>query len=204
MTNIRPIIHIVDDDPSFRAAVAELLTAFDYRVALYESATLLLEKLPADEPGCILLDLQMSELDGIQLQDKLTERQFGMPIVFVTGYGDIPTSVQAIKAGAEDFLTKPVPQEKLFAAIERAIDRYHGLREHDNRIAGLRLLMSRLTPREHEVFVMLVHGLLNKQIAHALRTSERTIKFHRQNIMKKVQVQSFPQLLLFCEVAPFL
>jgi FixJ family two-component response regulator len=199
MTNARPIIHIVDDDPSFRSAVAELLTAFDYRVALYDSATQLLEKPLAEEPGCILLDLQMAGLNGMQLQDQLTARGVRLPIVFVTGYGDIPTSVRAIKGGAEDFLAKPVPKEKLLAAIGRAHDRCLKLREEDDRLAAMRGLVSRLTVREHEVFIKLVKGLLNKQIAHALGTSERTIKFHRQNIMQKCQVQSLPQLVLIAE-----
>jgi len=195
----QPIIHVVDDDPSFRASTGELLTAFRYRVALYESAAQLLEKPPTSEDGCILLDLQMKGLNGLQLQDELLARQIKLPIVFVTAYGDIPASVQAIKAGAEDFLTKPVPKERLFVAIGRALERSKQVREQDDRHALLRALVSQLTPREYEIFDMLVHGKLNKEIAHALGTAERTIKFHRQHVMQKCQAKSLPQLVLMAE-----
>ena len=118
---VSPIIHIVDDDASFRTAISDLLIACGYRVALYESATQLLKTPPSGEPACILLDVQMAGLSGPQLQDRLAESGSRLPIVFVTGHGDIPTSVQTIKAGAEDFLAKPVPKEKLLDAIERAL-----------------------------------------------------------------------------------
>lgn len=199
MTSSRAIIHVVDDDPSFRTSLGELLTAFEYRVALYASAIEFLESRPADHLGCILLDLQMAGLNGIQLQDELFARQIRLPIVFVTGHGDIPTSVQAIKAGAEDFLTKPVSEEKLFAAIDRALAHYQEVREHYDRDALLKALVSQLTPRENEVFALLVHGKLNKEISHTLGATERTIKFHRQNIMRKCQVQSLSELVLIAE-----
>ena len=189
----------MDDDPSFRAAIGELLSAFDYRVALYESAKQLLAKAPVDEFGCILLDLQMSDVNGIQLQDELSARGIRLPVVFVTGYGDIPTSVQAIKAGADDFLTKPVPKEKLFAAIDRALERYRDVRKEDEWHALVKTFVSLLTPREYEVFIMVVHGKLNKEIAYALGTSERTIKFHRHNIMHKCQAKSLSQLVLMAK-----
>ena len=126
MTNALPIVHVVDDDASFRTAIGDLLRACGYSVALYESATQLLKMLPGDEPGCILLDVQMAGLSGLQLQDRLAQLDHRLPIVFVTGHGDIPTSVQAIKAGAEDFLTKPVAKEKLLEAIERALAALRG------------------------------------------------------------------------------
>jgi FixJ family two-component response regulator len=122
-----------------------------------------------------------------------------LPIVFLTGYGDVPTSVRAIKAGAEDFLTKPVPKKDLLAAIERALSRYREMRDHDSRIAALRLLVSRLTPRESEVFALVVRGMLNKQIAHKLGTAERTIKAHRQQVMEKCEVHSLAELVLLAE-----
>lgn len=122
-----------------------------------------------------------------------------LPIVFVTGRGDIPTSVRTIKAGAEDFLTKPVPKELLLAAIKRALDRSEEMRVQDSRIALLRSLLSRLTPREHEVFMLLVRGNPHKQIAHALGTSERTIKMHRHNVMQKFEVQSLAELAVIAE-----
>src|SRR6266851_45766 len=121
VTPAPPIVHVVDDDPSFRAAIARLLRASGYQVTLYGSASELLEKLPGSAPGCILLDVKMSGLNGPQLQERLGEIGHKLPIVFLTGHGDVPTSVRAIKAGAEDFLIKPVPQKELLAAIERAL-----------------------------------------------------------------------------------
>jgi FixJ family two-component response regulator len=197
--NAPPIIHVVDDDASFRAAIARLLAASGYHVALYNSASDLLEKLPGGEPGCILLDVKMSGLNGPQLQERLREIGHKLPIVFLTGHGDVPTSVRAIKAGAEDFLTKPVPKKDLLAAIERALNRYEEIRDHDNRIAALQSLVSRLTPREKEVFALVVRGKLNKQIAHELDIAERTIKAHRQQIMEKCEVQSLAELVLIAE-----
>ena len=194
-----PIIHIVDDDASFRTATGELLSACGYRIALYESAKQLLKTPLGGEPACILLDVQMAGLSGPQLRDHLAELGCQLPIVFITGHGDIPTSVQTIKAGAEDFLAKPVPKERLLGAIERALARYEKMREQDSRIAALRSLHSRLTPREHEVFALLVRGKPHKQIAHALGTSERTVKMHRHSIMQKFEVQSLAELAVIAE-----
>jgi FixJ family two-component response regulator len=199
LTAVPPIIHVVDDDAVFRAAIARLLAASGYQVSLYGSAAELLEKLPGGAPGCILLDVKMSGLNGPQLQERLGKLGHRLPIVFLTGYGDVPTSVRAIKAGAEDFLTKPVPKKDLLAAIERALSRYREMRDHDSRIAALRLLVSRLTPRESEVFALVVRGMLNKQIAHKLGTAERTIKAHRQQVMEKCEVHSLAELVLLAE-----
>jgi FixJ family two-component response regulator len=195
-----PIIHVVDDDRSFRRAMGDLLSACGYRVALYESATQLLKApLPSGEPACILLDVQMVGLSGPQLQAHLTDLGCRLPIVFITGHGDIPTTVQTIKAGADDFLTKPVLKETLLRAIERALVRYGDMREQDNRLAALRSLHSQLTPREHEVFALLVRGKPHKQIAYALGTSERTVKMHRHNVMQKFRIQSLAELAVIAE-----
>jgi FixJ family two-component response regulator len=199
MTVAPPIVHVVDDDAAFRAAIARLLGASGYQVALYSSASELLEKLPDGGPGCILLDVKMSGLNGPQLQERLGEIGYKLPIVFLTGHGDVPTSVRAIKAGAEDFLTKPVPKKDLLAAIEHALNRYEEIRDHDSRIAALRSLVSRLTPREKEVFARVVRGKLNKQIAHELEIAERTIKAHRQQVMEKCEVQTLAELVLIAE-----
>jgi RNA polymerase sigma factor (sigma-70 family) len=199
MTIVPPVIHVVDDDSSFRAGIARLLAASGYQVAQYGSASELLERLPGGEPGCILLDVKMSGLNGPQLQERLGRLGHKLPIVFLTGYADIGTSVRAIKAGAEDFLTKPVPKKDLLAAIERALNRYEEMREHDSRIATLRSLVSRLTPRENEVFALVVRGMPNKQIAHQLGIGERTIKAHRQQVMEKCEVQSLAELVLIAE-----
>jgi FixJ family two-component response regulator len=194
-----PIVHVVDDDAAFRAAIARLLGASGYEVALYESAGDLLERLPGGAPGCILLDVKMSGLNGPELQERLREIGHRLPIVFLTGYGDVPTSVRAIKAGAEDFLTKPVPKKDLLAAIERALDRYERIRDQDSRTAVLQSLVSRLTARENEVFALVVRGKLNKQIAHELDVAERTVKAHRQQVMEKCEVQTLAELVLIAE-----
>jgi RNA polymerase sigma factor (sigma-70 family) len=199
MPNVSPIIHIVDDDASFRVAVGELLGAFGYRVALYASARHLLETPLSGEPACILLDVQMAGLSGPQLQRRIAELGFRLPIIFVTGHGDIPTTVQTIKAGAEDFLTKPVLKEQLLEAIKRALARYEQVREQDSQRAALHSAFSRLTPREHEVFELLVRGNPHKRIAYALGTSERTVKMHRHNVMLKLGVQSLAQLAVIAE-----
>jgi len=194
-----PIVHVVDDDAAFRAAIARLLCASGYQVELYSSASELLEKLPGGEPGCILLDVKMSGLSGPQLQDRLGELGYRLPIVFLTGHGDVPTSVRAIKTGADDFLTKPAPKKDLLAAIKRALARYEEMRDRNSRIAALQSLVLSLTPREREVFALVVRGKLNKQIAHELGTAERTIKAHRQQVMEKCKVQSLAELVLIAE-----
>ena len=199
MAATAPTVHIVDDDAPFRTAVRRVLDASGYRVALYDSAEQLLAKLPAGEPGCILLDVRMPGLSGPQLQERLAELGNRVPIVFLTGHGDIPMSVQAIKAGAEDFLTKPVAREKLVAAVERALTRDAQQRAHDSELDGLRARVSRLTPRESEVFALVVRGKLNKQIAGELGTAERTGKAHRQKVMEKCEAQSLAELVRMAE-----
>jgi len=199
MTNALPIVHVVDDDASFRTAMGELLSVCGYRVELAGSAEQLLASAFDREPACILLDVKMAGISGPQLQDRLTELGCRHPIIFITGHGDIATSVQAIKAGAEDFLTKPVAKEKLVDVINRALRRYEDRRERDARIDTLRALFSRLTSREREVFGLLVRGKPHKQIAYALGTSERTIKLHRHNVMEKFQVQSLAELAVIAE-----
>jgi FixJ family two-component response regulator len=194
-----PTIHIVDDDASFRAAIGDLLCACDYRVALYESAISLLEQPPLDEPACILLDVQMAGLSGPQVQDQLSHQGSTIPIVFVTGHGDIPTTVQAIKAGAEDVLTKPVSAAQLVEAIEAALARGEEARRRNSRLAVLRSQLARLTTRERAVFTLLARGRLHKQIAYELGTTERTVKFHRHNVLQKFGVRSLADLAVIAE-----
>jgi RNA polymerase sigma factor (sigma-70 family) len=194
------LIYVVDDDEAFRRTVGRLLRTCGYEVALYESATQLLEQLPDEaSPGCILLDVRIPGLSGPELQDRLAERGSTLPIVFLTGHGDIPTTVQAIKAGAEDFLTKPVPKDRLLGAIERALKKAHATREQRDRIRALRSLVAALTPRERQVFERVVRGKLNKEIAHELGTTERTIKAHRQKVMDKIQARTFAELVSIAE-----
>src|ERR1039457_5036931 len=150
MSNIAPIIHIIDDDASFRTAMGDLLRACDYRVAHYESAAQFLERKPSDELACILLDVHIAGLSGPQLQDHLTGLDSELPIIFVTGDGDIPTSVQTIKSGAEDFLAKRIAKDRLLKVVERALLHSVELRDRGGQVAIMRSLVSRLTPREHE------------------------------------------------------
>jgi FixJ family two-component response regulator len=189
-----PVIHVVDDDPGFRTAIGDLLRACDYRVELHESAAGLLEKPPGAELACILLDVQMAGCTGPQLQDQLAALGKTPPIIFVTGYGDIPTTVRTIKAGAEDFLTKPVSKARLLETIERALVHGEEARERDGRAAALRSILARLTAREHDVFALLARGKPHKQIAYALGISERTVKFHRRNVLQKFGAHSLADL----------
>ena len=194
-----PVIHVVDDDPSFRVGISRLLKSCGYEVAEYESASCFLRAIENARPGCIVLDVQMPVLGGLQLQDELAKLSRSWPIVFMTGHGDIPTSVRAIKAGAEDFLSKPVSKETLLKAIERALVHYAAIQQSQDELNSLRSLISTLTPREAEVFALMVRGKLNKQIAHQLGTSDRTVKAHRHVVMQKLQAQSFAEVVSIAE-----
>lgn len=199
MTSRTPIVHVVDDDASFRNAIGRFLRSAGYQVALYEFGDQFLDDPAGKEPGCILLDLQMSGLDGLQLQDRLHQLDLILPIVFLTGYADVPLSVRAMKAGAQDFLSKPVEENTLLEAVEHALERYRERRDQQDRANALRALVASLTPRESEVFSFVVRGKLNKQIAFDLGTSERTIKAHRQSIMHKLQVRSLAEAVSIAE-----
>jgi FixJ family two-component response regulator len=194
-----PVIHVVDDDKSFRAAISRLLKASGYEVVNYDSATCFLRSIEHSRPGCIVLDVQMPTLGGLRLQEELVKLSHAWPIIFLTGHGDIPTSVLAIKAGAEDFLTKPVPSKILLAAIDRALLRYESLQKNHDQLSSFKSLIATLTPRESEVFALMVRGKLNKQIAFQLGTSERTIKAHRHMVMHKLNVQSFAEAVSMAE-----
>jgi RNA polymerase sigma factor (sigma-70 family) len=199
MTAETPIIHVVDDDASFRTAVARLLRASGYQVALHQSAAQLLQAPPAATSGCILLDVRMPGLSGTELQARLAAMGNSLPIVFLTGHGDVPTGVRAIKAGAEDFLLKPVSKKALTEAIERALVRCEQTRERTRRLDSMRALVATFTPRESEVFTLIVRGKPNKQIAYELGTSERTVKAHRHAVMQKLKVQSLAEAVSIAE-----
>jgi RNA polymerase sigma factor (sigma-70 family) len=193
-------VHVVDDDASFRTAVERRLKKAGYAVATYPSAQQLLDHLPnEDQPGCILLDVRIPDLSGPELQDRLGKVGSTLPIVFLTGYADVPTTVRAIKAGAEDFLTKPVSSEQLLHAIERAIARHEVSRGVKRKLDALHELLATLTPRERQVFERVVQGRINKQIAQQLGATERTIKAHRHRVMEKMKVQSLAELVSIAE-----
>ncbi|WFU75525.1 response regulator [Bradyrhizobium sp. CB2312] len=194
-----PSVYVVDDDQSFRSGLGELLTACGYRVILCETAQQLLNHPLQDEAGCILLDLQMPGLSGFELQQVLADRNCSLPIVFISGHGDIPITVQTIKAGAEDFLTKPISQPRLLEAIERALARVEALRGLQGEKAALTARLQTLTPRERQVFDQLVRGLPHKQISHLLGISERTVKLHRHEVVRKLQVRSLAELAAIAE-----
>jgi FixJ family two-component response regulator len=193
-------VHIVDDDASFRTAMELRLRHAGYEVATYASAQHLLDRLPSeDEPGCILLDVRIPGLSGPELQERLNELGSTLPIIFVTGYPDVRTTVHAIKAGAEDFLTKPIPSDQLLQAVERAIARHNATYRLKGTLDAVRSRIATLTPREREVFELVIRGNTNKQVARALGGSERTIKAHRHRAMVKMQVQSLAELVSLAE-----
>jgi FixJ family two-component response regulator len=191
-----PLIHVIDDDPSLRVALSRLLTASGYRVALYESAGKFLEGSVIDRPSCILLDVSMPDLDGLQLLEQLNEANDRLPIIFLTGNGNIPMSVRAIKAGAEDFLAKPVQKEDLLCAIESALANCRKLYIQREQIQKLECSIKQLTIREQEVFNLLILGMLNKQVGFALGMTERTVKAHRRRITEKLGVKSIAEMVL--------
>lgn len=193
-------VHVVDDDAFFRTALERRLKKAGYAVATYPSALQLLDRLPDEtEPGCILLDVRIPGLSGPELQDRLGKLGSILPIVFLTGYADVRTTVRTIKAGAEDFLTKPVSSEQLLHTIEQAMARHSAARETKRKLDSLRELLTTLTPRERQVFELVVQGKINKQIGHRLGATERTIKAHRHRVMEKMKVQSLAELVSIAE-----
>jgi RNA polymerase sigma factor (sigma-70 family) len=194
------IVHVVDDDASFRTAIQRLLETAGYRVVTYPSAQQLLDQRPDENSrSCILLDVRLPGLSGPELQSRLSELGSTLPIIFLTGYPDISATVKVIKAGADNVLTKPVGSDELLRAIQRAIARHDTERALNSELEALRARLSTLTPRQRQVFEMVVRGRTNKHAARELGCSERTIKAHRQMIMEKMQVQTVPQLVTIAE-----
>jgi len=194
------VVHIVDDDESFRKAIERNLKHAGYEVATYASAEHLLDRLPSESmPGCILLDVRIPGLSGPELQERLSELGSTLPIIFLTGYPDVRTTVRAIKAGADDFLTKPVSSEELLQAVRRAIAHHEVTRGLKSKLDKVLAHVSALTPREREVFELVVRGDTNKQVARALGCTERTIKAHRHRVMEKMRAQSLAELVSLAE-----
>lgn len=187
------LVRVVDDDPSFLRAVTRRLEAAGFEVAGFSSAEAFLAR-PGAAPGCVVVDLRMGGQSGLQLQEAVARSEEPLPVVFLTGHGDIQSSVRAMKQGAVDFLTKPVSGEALIDAVERAVAIDIGARADRQKVRELRARFGSLTAREREVFALVVRGLLNKQIAGQLGTSERTVKAHRANVMQKMHASSVPDL----------
>ena len=194
------IVYVVDDDAFFRAAIQRQLEQTGYRVVTYASAEEVLEQRPDENgPGCILLEVRMPGLSGPALQSRLLELGSTLPILFITGYADVSTTVKALKAGADDFLIKPVQSDELLRAIRRSLARHQTALEVKREFDVLRGRLATLTPRERQVFVLIVRGKINKQVANELGATERTIKAHRHNVMEKMKVRSLAELVLIGE-----
>jgi FixJ family two-component response regulator len=196
MTESLPTVFVVDDDAAVRKSLVRLLKSAGYRAESFASADEFIQCWKRNPvPGCVLLDIQMPGIDGLQLQQELINSTHAIPIIFITGHGDIPSSVKAMKAGAVDFFSKPFNDEDLFQAIREAIQRDHQVRTDRAERGSVAARFATLTPREHEVLELVVRGMLNKQIAAALGASEKTIKIHRGRVMEKMNVQSVADLV---------
>ena len=193
------IIAIVDDDASAREGLQSLIRSAGWRVETFGSAQDFLGRRGAATPSCLILDLQLPGLSGLDLQERMAEVGLAIPIVFLTGHGDIPASVQAMKAGAVEFLTKPLDEEKLLQAIQEALERDRRTRQQHAKIRELRERYESLTAREREVMQQVVSGLLNKQIAGELNITEFTVKIHRGHVMRKMRADSLPDLVRMAE-----
>jgi FixJ family two-component response regulator len=199
VTEETPVVYVVDDDPSVLKALERLLRSAGHDTKTFASALEFLNISHPDAPGCLILDIKMPKLSGLELQERLAEKGISFPIIFITGHGTVPASVKAFKAGAMDFLQKPFEDRELLGAVSRGIEKHRRLRQEQNELKGLRARLDTLTPREREVFGLVVSGMLNKQVAFDLGTAEKTIKVHRARAMKKMGAQSLADLVRFAE-----
>jgi FixJ family two-component response regulator len=193
------VIAIVDDDPSVRKGLERLIRSLGWQAKTFASAQEFLDRPRTEAPSCLVLDLQLPGLSGLDLQKRMSEAGLEIPIVFLTGHGNIPTSVKAMKAGAVEFLTKPVDEQELLKAIKEAIQRDRRTRQQHAELHDLRDRYQSLTAREQEVMQQVISGLLNKQIAGELNITEDTVKFHRGHIMRKMQADSLANLVRMAE-----
>jgi two-component system response regulator FixJ len=189
------LVHVVDDDESVRESLAFLLEAAGYQVRAYASAVTFLQVASDRLPGCVLTDVQMPELNGLELQRRMRDRGIRLPVVVMTGHGDVPIAVEALKAGATDFLEKPFDDNQLLAAVSNAIALSRRVHDEAGTVAGITAKLATLTPREREVLVRLVAGQPNKTIAYDLGSSPRTVEVHRARVMEKMGARSLPELV---------
>jgi FixJ family two-component response regulator len=195
MTEQPPIVFVVDDDAAIRDALRSLIHSVSLRVELFSSPREFLQWKRPDAPSCLVLDVRLPGESGLDLQRELAEADIHIPIIFITGHGDIPMSVRAMKAGAVEFLTKPFRDQDLLDAIKVGLERDGARRQQDVETAVLRGRLETLTPREREVLPLVVSGLLNKQVAAEIGTTEATVKVHRSQLMKKMGTDSLPELV---------
>jgi len=199
VTEPKPTVFIIDDDPSVRKSLSRLLRSVGHVVETFPSAEAFLTREHFDGIGCIILDVQMPGLSGMDLQVELSKAEYGMPIVFITGHGDIPMSVEAMRKGAVHFLTKPFDDDELLRAIGEAIERDRKAKSKQTEVQDIRRRVSLLTPREYEILRYVITGMLNKQIALKLNIAEKTVKVHRGRIMEKLRVDSVAELVRLAE-----
>jgi FixJ family two-component response regulator len=196
-----PTVHLIDDDASVRTSVTRLLRASGFAVRAWSSAEAFLAEREAGSAGCVVTDLEMPAMSGIELQDRLARAEHPLPVVFLTGHGDVPTSVTAMRRGAEDFVTKTAPKEVLLSAVRRALERDVRESRRRERDRELQERLGRLTPRDREVLVHVLRGQLNKEIAAELEVDERSVKRHRTSLMRKLEVDSVVELVLLAREA---
>ena len=199
MTEAAPIVFVVDDDPSVRRAIKRLIGSVGLQVELLESAPEFLQARHSDVPSCLVLDIRLPGISGLDFQRELAQANIHIPIIFVTAHGDIPMTVRAMKAGAVEFLTKPFRDQDLLDAVHVALERDRTRRQEDAELASLRKRLESLTPREREVLPLVVSGLPNKQIAAEIGTSETTVKVHRSQLMRKMGANSLAELVRLAE-----
>jgi len=199
MTTTDPTVFVIDDDKAIRSAIKNLLESVGMRAEVFSSPREFLKAEPKDKPGCLVLDVRLPGASGLDFQRELAKSNVELPVIFMTGHGDIPMSVQAMKAGAVDFLTKPFRDQDLLDAIQKAIGRDQARRQQQTEGVDVRNRFNSLTPREREVMSLVVAGLLNKQVAAQLGTSETTAKIHRGQVMRKMQAHSLPDLVRMSE-----
>ena len=195
MPDPEPVVYVVDDDISVRESLEMLLINEGWRAKIFPSALEFMASPRADAPGCLVLDVNLPDLSGLELQSLIADDQAGMPIIFITGFGDIPTTVQAMKAGAAEFLTKPIDDDSLISAIRTAVERSRASRRERAVERTLQAVYETLSRREREVLALVVRGLMNKQVGGELGISEITVKAHRGQVMRKMKAGSLAELI---------